>query len=45
MREIWLDDGGIVNQEVWWISEEEVRATMKKVRSGKQLVQMTPVEA
>ena len=33
-REGRLDDVGIVNEEVQWISKEEVRAAMKRMKSG-----------
>ena len=37
---------GIVNQEVWWISKEEVREAMKRMKSGKVVgPDDTPVEA
>lgn len=35
IRERRLDEAGIVNQEVWWINKDEVRAAMKRMKSGK----------
>ena len=45
-RERRLDYVGIVNQGVWWITKDDVRAAMKRMKNGKAVgLDDTPVEA
>ena len=46
MRERWLEEVEIVNLEVGWISKDEVRTAMKRMKSGKAVgPDGLPVEA